>query len=103
MSLLFIIDIAICGTEELQILRCDLKANHAIKGGCNNYILPNVSNYGVFKKNCRTFKINKTIKFSTKPDGYDQIGFYFYDNTTALEAETIGIASLTILIIPSGK
>ncbi|CAB4432010.1 unnamed protein product [Rhizophagus irregularis] len=108
MSLLFIIDIAICGTPKLNILRCDLKANHTVKEkieGCNNYILPNVSDYGVFKKDCLTFKTNKTIKFSTKPDsdiaGYDQIGFYFYDDTTALEVGTIGMASLTILIIPS--
>ncbi|PKY57108.1 hypothetical protein RhiirA4_477950 [Rhizophagus irregularis] len=99
-------DIAICGTQELKILRCDLKANHVIKeqiDGCTNYILPNAADYGVFKNHCLTFKANKTIKF-TKPDsdiaGYDQIGFSFYDNTTAAEAGTIGIASLTILIIP---
>ncbi|CAB4428361.1 unnamed protein product [Rhizophagus irregularis] len=107
MSLLFIIDIAICGTQELKILRCDLKANHVVAekiDGCNNYILPNVTDYGVFRKNCLTFKVNKTIKF-TKPDsgiaGYDQIGFYYYDNTTIAEAGTIGIASLTILIMSS--
>ncbi|CAB4390513.1 unnamed protein product [Rhizophagus irregularis] len=72
--------------------------------GCNNYILPNVTDYGVFRKNCLTFKVNKTIKF-TKPDsgiaGYDQIGFYYYDNMTIAEAGTIGIASLTILIMSS--
>ncbi|CAB4481430.1 unnamed protein product [Rhizophagus irregularis] len=107
MSLLFIIDIAICGTKELKILRCDLKANHVVAekiDGCNNYILPNVTDYGVFRKNCLTFKVNKTIKF-TKPDsgiaGYDQIGFYYYDNVTIAEAGTIGIASLTILIMSS--
>ncbi|CAB5383320.1 unnamed protein product [Rhizophagus irregularis] len=100
-------DIAICGTKELKILRCDLKANHVVAekiDGCNNYILPNVTDYGVFRKNCLTFKVNKTIKF-TKPDsgiaGYDQIGFYYYDNMTIAEAGTIGIASLTILIMSS--
>ncbi|POG63379.1 hypothetical protein GLOIN_2v1845965 [Rhizophagus irregularis DAOM 181602=DAOM 197198] len=98
-------DIAICGTPELRILRCDLKTHNTVReriDGCNNYILPNAADYGVFKDYCLTFKANEAIKF-TKPEigGYDEIGFSFYDNTTASEAGTIGIASLTILIIPS--
>ena len=91
----------------IKILRCDLKTHNVIReriDGCNNYILPSTADYGLFKSNCLTFKANKTIKF-TKPDigGYDEIGFSFYENTTTSEADTIGIASLTILIIPSGK
>ncbi|CAB4435139.1 unnamed protein product [Rhizophagus irregularis] len=109
MFLLFIIDIAICGTKDLGILRCDLKANHIVKetiDGCNKYISPNKTNYGLFKNNCLTFKTNKTIKFSSTISdsdkaSYDQISFYFYENKPAAEAGTIGIASLTILLISS--
>ncbi|CAB4482313.1 unnamed protein product [Rhizophagus irregularis] len=98
-------DIAICGTRELKILRCDLITNNVENSqlnGCNNYVLPDVVDYDIYREHCLTFKANKTIKF-TKPDigGLNKIGFYFYDNTTATEANTIGIASLTILVIPS--
>ncbi|CAB4393567.1 unnamed protein product [Rhizophagus irregularis] len=98
-------DIAICGTPELRILRCDLKKHNDIReriDGCNNFILPSAADYGFFRSHCLTFKTNDTIKF-TNPDigGYDEIGFSFYDNTTATEAGTIGISSLTIQIIPS--
>ncbi|PKY55437.1 hypothetical protein RhiirA4_427510 [Rhizophagus irregularis] len=99
-------DIAICGTPELRILRCDLKTHSNIGeriDGCNNYILPSAADYGIFKSHCLTFKANKTIKFA-KPnsdiDGLQKIGFYFYDNTTAAEMNTLGIASLTIQLTP---
>ncbi|RGB36265.1 hypothetical protein C1646_667090 [Rhizophagus diaphanus] len=99
-------DIAICGTPELRILRCDLKTYNNIGeriDGCNNYILPNADDYGIFKSHCLTFKANKTIKF-VKPnsdiDGLQKIGFYFYDNTTAAEMNALGIASLTIQLTP---
>jgi hypothetical protein len=92
----------------LKILRCNFKThdNEEQHDGCNNYILPDATDYEVYRDNCFTFKANKTIKF-TKPGsgigGLNKIGFYFYDNTTAAEANSIGVASLTILVIPSGK
>ncbi|CAB4431811.1 unnamed protein product [Rhizophagus irregularis] len=100
-------DIVICGTSpELRILRCDLIANNGEKtpiNGCNGYIPPNIIDYDIYRDHCLTFKANKTIKF-VKPnsgmDGLQKIGFYFYDNTTAAEMNTLGIASLTIQLTP---
>ncbi|CAB4482312.1 unnamed protein product [Rhizophagus irregularis] len=100
-------DIVICGASpELRILRCDLIANNDEKtpiDGCNSYLPPNVIDYDIYRDNCLTFKANKTIKF-VKPnsgiDGLQKIGFYFYDNTTAAEMNTLGIASLTIQLTP---
>ncbi|PKC71113.1 hypothetical protein RhiirA1_453893 [Rhizophagus irregularis] len=68
-------DIAICGTPELRILRCDLITNNGEKtpiDGCNSYITPNAidhDNYDNYRDNCLVFKANKTIKFAKPNSG----------------------------------
>uniref|UniRef100_U9UJR7 Uncharacterized protein n=1 Tax=Rhizophagus irregularis (strain DAOM 181602 / DAOM 197198 / MUCL 43194) TaxID=747089 RepID=U9UJR7_RHIID len=93
-------------SPELRILRCDLIANNGEKtpiDGCNSYLPHNVIDYDIYRDHCLTFKANKTIKFAKQNSGIDglqKIGFYFYDNTTAAEINTLGIASLTIQLTP---
>ncbi|PKY55436.1 hypothetical protein RhiirA4_474892 [Rhizophagus irregularis] len=103
-------DIVICGASpELRILRCDLIANNGEKtliDGCNSYVPPNLIDYDIYRDHCLTFKANKTIKFAKQnsgTDGLQKIGFYFYDNKTAAEMNTLGIASITIQLTPPGK
>jgi hypothetical protein len=99
----------ICGkSPDLKILRCDFMINDVPKrvDGCNNYILPNVVNYGVFGEYCLTFKANKTIKFINPEShigGLKKIGFFFYMNTSFVEAKTLGIASLNVQLTPPGN
>jgi hypothetical protein len=93
----------------LRILRCDLITNDDENkqiNDCNDYMLPNIIDYGIYGANCLTFKANKTIKFikpGNSTSGLKKIGFYFYMNKTAAEINALGIASLTIQLTPPGK
>ncbi|GBB86830.1 hypothetical protein RclHR1_13280002 [Rhizophagus clarus] len=99
-------DMKICGaTPDLLILRCDFimkDGNNNQVNNCNDYISSAVTDLGTHRNFCYTFKANKTIKYvhPDKPlDGLTKIGFYFYENTTAAEANALGIASLSIQLI----
>ncbi|CAG8614877.1 5920_t:CDS:2, partial [Dentiscutata heterogama] len=67
---------------------------------CSDYIINEVVSLGAHRNACKTFKANKTIKY-TDPNkslnGLREIGFYFnIPNISAEEATNIGIASLSI-------
>ncbi|CAG8550085.1 14868_t:CDS:2, partial [Gigaspora rosea] len=96
-------DVEICSNSGSLILRCDFKwLDQTVTriNNCSDYIIPEAVSLGVHRNACKTFKANKTIKY-TDPNkslnGLREIGFYFnIPNISAEEATNIGIASLSI-------
>ncbi|CAB4408795.1 unnamed protein product [Rhizophagus irregularis] len=89
----------ICSYGHFDILASDCKLN-------NNSAIPECLRYvsditynADERRYCRTF--NSDLKYvHGKPDGLNKLKFYFKINTTEAEAGTLGVAMITLDLIP---
>lgn len=91
-----------CSYGHFDILACNFKFNNnSAISGCLRYI-SDITYNADERSYCRTF--NSNLKYvHDKPDGLNKLKFFFKINTTEAEAEELGVALITLDLIPPSK